>query len=293
MTGRASHGVTGVGLGLRWQFLDDVLASLDEGAALPVPFFELSPENYMRRGGYFPAAIERVQARYPFLTHGLTMSVGGLDPFDPDYMRKLGRFLARLDPPFHSDHLCFGGVDGRILHDLLPLPQTTATAVHAAARIREAQDRIGRPMAVENITYYLVPGRPSLDEVDFLVEVLERADCGLLLDVNNVYVNARNHGSDPVAFIEKIPPQRVLSMHVAGHEWRDEHELIIDSHGADVIDPVLDLLAHAVARTGPVPVVLERDNNVPPLEALLAELRVVDAAYQRGLLARGVAEARS
>jgi uncharacterized protein len=284
MTGRT---ITGVGLGLRWQFLDDVLASLDEGAALPVPFFELSPENYMRRGGYFPAAIERVGARYPFLTHGLTMSVGGLDPFDAGYMRKLVGFLARLDPPFHSDHLSFSGVDGRIVHDLLPLPLTTAAAVHAAARIREAQERIGRPMAVENITYYLAPGRPSLDEADFVVEVLERAGCGLLLDVNNVYVNARNHGFDPVAYIEKIPPARVVAMHVAGHEWRDEHELFLDTHGADVIDPVLSLLTRAVARTGPVPVVLERDNNVPPLDALLAELRSVDAAYQRGLLARG------
>jgi uncharacterized protein len=278
--------ITGVGLGLRWEFLDEVLAHLDEGAELPVPFFELSPENYMRRGGYFPAAIERVRTHAPLLTHGLTMSLGGLDPFDAGYLRALAEFLDRVAPPFHSDHLCFSGVDGRILHDLLPLPQTPAAAAHAAARIREAADRLGRPMAVENITYYLVPGRPALDEADFLIEVLERADCGLLLDVNNVYVNARNHGFDPVAFIEKIPAERVVAMHVAGHEWRDEEEVFLDTHGAPVLDPVLDLLARAVARTGPLPVVLERDHNVPPLEALLAELRQVDAAYRRGLAAR-------
>lgn len=281
-----SSALTGVGLGLRWEFLDEVLAAIDQAEALPVPFFELSPENYMRRGGYFPAAVERIRARCPVLTHGLTLSVGGLDPFDAGYLRALRGFLERLDPPFHSDHLCFSGVDGRILHDLLPLPLTPAAAAHAAARIREAEDRLGRPMAVENITYYLVPGRAALDEADFLVEVLERAGCGLLLDVNNVYVNARNHGFDPVAFLEKIPPGRVVAIHVAGHEWRDEAELIIDTHGAPVIEPVLDLLTRAVARTGPVPVVLERDHNVPPLDELLEELREVEAAYRRGLAAR-------
>ncbi|AUX45854.1 hypothetical protein SOCE26_073500 [Sorangium cellulosum] len=277
---------TGVGLGLRWEFLEEVLAALDEGAALPVPFFELSPENYMRRGGYYPAAIERIRERRPILTHGLTLSVGGIDPFDAGYLRALGDLLGRLDPPFHSDHLCFCGVDGRLLHDLLPLPLTPAAAAHAAARIREVEDRLERPMAVENITSYLVPGRASLDEADFLVEVLERAGCGLLLDVNNLYVNARNHGFDPVAFLEKIPPRRVVAMHVAGHEWRDEAEVLVDTHGAPVIEPVLDLLARAVARTGPVPVVLERDHDVPPLAALLDELAAVDAAYRRGLAAR-------
>ncbi|AUX25000.1 hypothetical protein SOCEGT47_055410 [Sorangium cellulosum] len=286
MTGSA---LTGVGLGLRWEFLDEVLAAvdaLDPPAALPVPFFELSPENYLRRGGYFPAAIERIRERCPILTHGLTLSVGGLDPFDPGYLRALKELLGRLDPPFHSDHLCFSGVDGRILHDLLPLPLTSAAAAHAAARIREAEDRLERPMAIENITAYLVPGRAAMDEADFLVEVLERAGCGLLLDVNNVYVNSRNHGFDPAAFLEKIPPGRVVAMHVAGHAFCAEAELLIDTHGAPVIAPVLDLLARAVARTGPVPVVLERDHDVPPLAALLAEAAEVDAAYRRGLAAR-------
>ncbi|AGP32724.1 DUF692 domain-containing protein [Sorangium cellulosum] len=284
--------LTGVGLGLRWEFLDEVLAALEapdegaRGAALAVPFFELSPENYMRRGGYYPAAIARVREHRAILTHGLTLSVGGVDPLDDGYLRALRGFVDRLDPPFHSDHLCFSGVDGRFVHDLLPLPLTSAAAAHAAARIREAADRLGRPMAIENITYYLVPGRASLDEADFLVEVLERAGCGLLLDVNNVYVNARNHGFDPVAYLEKIPPARVVSMHVAGHEWRDDAGVVVDTHGAPVIEPVLDLLARAVARTGPVPVVLERDNDVPPLDALLAELAEVEAAYRRGLAAR-------
>ncbi|KYF85293.1 hypothetical protein BE11_24605, partial [Sorangium cellulosum] len=220
-----------------------MLELLDGGAALPVPFFELSPENYMRRGGYFPAAIERVRERCAILTHGLTMSVGGVDPLDAGYLRELGRFLGRLDPPFHSDHLCFSGVDGRFVHDLLPLPLTSAAAAHAAARIREAEDRLERPMAIENITYYLVPGRAALDEADFLGEVLERAGCGLLLDVNNLYVNARNHGVDAAALLEKIPAGRVVSMHVAGHAWRDDAGVLVDTHGAPVIAPVLDLLA--------------------------------------------------
>ena len=304
--------VTGVGLGLRWELLDDLFAALDEGAPPAVPFFEISPENYMRRGGYIPAALERVRASYPLLSHGLTLSLGGIDPFDPATLDELKRLLDRVDPPFHSDHLCFSGVGGRMLHDLLPLPFTTAAAANAAARVREAADRLGRPVAVENITYYLVPGRAALDEADFLVEVLERADCGLLLDVNNAFVNGVNHGYDPAAFLARIPPERVVSMHVAGHERQREGPalagprpmvgggltaapgpagepgtVLIDTHGARVVDPVLELLAGAVARTGPVPVVLERDHNVPPLAELLVELRDVEAAYRRGLAARG------
>src|SRR4029079_2872965 len=187
----------GVGLGLRFAFLDDVVEAIDEGRRLPgVAFFEVSPENHMRRGGHVPAAVERVAEHYRFLTHGLTLSVGGLYPFDDAYLAKLRRFVERTKSPFHSDHLCFSGAGGRMLHDLFPLPLTRASALHVSARIREAQDLLGVPLAIENITRYFVPGERSMDEADYLAEVLERSGAKLLLDVNNVWVNAANDGFD-------------------------------------------------------------------------------------------------
>jgi uncharacterized protein len=275
----------GIGLGLRWEFLDDVLARLDgdRGALAPISFFEVSPENYMRRGGWFPAALDRVAEAFPLLTHGLTLSVGGVDPFDDAYLAALKTFLDRFRPPFHSDHLCFCGIDGKMVHDLLPLPLTPAAAAHTAARLREVTDRLERPVAIENITHYLVPGQASVAETEFLGEVLERSQCSLLLDVNNVHVNATNYGFDPIAWLEAVPLERVVEIHVAGHERSDEDELVIDSHGAPVESPVLSLLEWVVERTGPVPVVLERDCNVPSLDELLAECRAVLGAYRRGL----------
>ncbi|UQA63526.1 DUF692 domain-containing protein [Polyangium aurulentum] len=276
--------IEGVGLGLRFELLDDVLARIDAGAPLGcVAFFEVAPENYMRRGGFIPAALERVAARFPLLAHGLTLSIGGLDPFDDAYLGELGAFLERYHVPLFSDHLCFSGAGGRILHDLLPLPLSRAAANHAARRIGEASERIGMPVAVENVTRYLVPGQPEMTEAAFIGEVLERADARLLLDVNNAYVNAVNDGADPLAFLGALPLDRVAAIHVAGHERFEDVGLVVDTHGADVIDPVLELLAWTVERTGPVPVVIERDHNIPPLDELLAEAERVEAAYRRGL----------
>ena len=279
--------IDGVGLGLRFAFLDEVIEAIDEGRRLPgVAFFEVSPENHMRRGGHVPAALDRVAESYRFLTHGLTLSIGGLDPFDAAYLAELRRFIDRTRTPFHSDHLCFSEAGGRMLHDLLPLPLTRASAIHAATRIREAQDRLGVPLAIENITRYFVPGERSMDEADFLTEVLERSDAALLLDVNNVWVNATNDGFDALAFLQRLPLDRVVQLHVAGHDRSEEHGLVIDTHGADMIDPVLDLCAWVIERTGPLPVVLERDHRIPPLPELLIELARVEAAYARGLAAR-------
>lgn len=302
----ASPRIQGVGLGLRWEFLSDVLEALDageannatsaegtgqtsEGALNPLEvldFFEISPENYMRRGGYYPAALERVLEARPLLSHGLTMNIGGVDPFDAAYFRELRSFLERIDPPFHSDHLCFSGMGGRMLHDLLPLPFTGATAAHAAMRVRQAQELLGRPMAVENITHYLALGYASMDEADFLSEVVERAGAGLLLDVNNVYVNAQNHGFEPISFLERLPLERVVEVHIAGHLRSVEEEILIDTHGEEVIDPVIELLEWVIERTGPVPVLLERDNNVPAFADLVAEAKRIRAAYDRALAAR-------
>lgn len=259
-----------------------MLAALEDHSALaPISFFEVAPENYMRRGGYFPAMLHRVAEHFPLLSHGLTLSVGGADPLDGAYLAELARFLRKYDPAIHSDHLCFTGVLGLQTHDLLPLPFTREAVRHTASRIRAASRFLGRPIAVENITYYLVPGEREMDEATFLNEVVEQADCGLLLDVNNVFVNAKNHGDyEPMELVEKLPLHRVVALHVAGHERRDR--LLIDTHGADVEAPVYDLVEQVIARVGELPVVVERDHAIPPFDELLAEVRRVSDAYERG-----------
>mgnify|MGYP000994495029 CR=1 FL=1 len=284
---RPGAGPTGVGLGLRWAFIDEVVAAAATGEpSLGVDFFEVSPENYMRRGGYVPGALAAVAERWPILTHGLTMSMGGLDPVEPAYLAELRALIDRLAPPFHSDHLCFGGHGGRLVHDLLPLPFIEEAVTNVVSRATAIRDRLGVPLAVENISYYFVPGEPDMSEAAFLRAVLEEADLGLLLDVNNVFVNAANFGFDPVAFLAQLPLERVVAIHVAGHEHKPEHGRIIDTHGADAPPGVLDLLERVVAQTGPVPVVLERDSHIPELPVLLQEVGRVRAAYERGLAAR-------
>jgi len=267
---------TGIGLGLRARFMAAVIRGEADGGPA---FLELSPENFMHRGGRHPARLETIAERFPLICHGLMMSLGSTDPFDDEYFAHLKQFLDRYDPPWHSDHVCWSGLDGSLLHDLLPVPFTTRAAQRIAARIREARDRIERPMAVENISWYMQMGRPEHDEPEFITEILERADCGLLLDVNNVFVNAQNHGFDAYAWLERIPLDRVLQLHVAGHEpWSDD--LIIDTHGATVRDEVYELMAWVIERTGPRPVLLERDSNIPPLPKLLEEIGQLDAVYQ-------------
>ncbi len=287
----------GVGLGLRWDFLDTVLAFVN-GDELSeelrrgleaVPFFEVSPENYMRRGGYYPEALSRIGERFPLITHGLAMSLGAHEPPDAGYFEALRRFVSETRSPFHSDHLCFSGTRGRALHDLLPLPQLRAAAALVADHMRRAEDELGVPMAAENITYYLVPGAPALMEADFIAEVLARSNGDLLLDVNNVFVNGKNHGFDAAAFLEQMPFERVVELHVAGHERVAEHDLILDTHGAPVAPGVEQLLAEVLRRTGPVPVILERDNQIPPLLTLLAERERLAALYAEAVRGRPAA----
>ena len=282
---------TGVGLGLRGSFAAQIDAGEADGR---VPFFEISPENHMHRGGAGPARLARITGRFPILTHGLAMSLGGLEPFDPGYFAQLRPFLDRVDGArtrWHSDHLCFCGVDGQALHDLLPVPFTSASARRIAARVREAADRLERPMAVENISYYVPLGKPEIDEPDFITELLERADCSLLLDVNNVFVNAQNHGFDPRQWLAKIPLERVVQLHVAGHEFWDASEtLIIDTHGAPVRTEVDALLAWVVERIGPVPVLFEWDSNIPELPVMLAERDRLQTVYDAALGRRSAAD---
>jgi hypothetical protein len=277
-----------VGLGLRWEFLDELVAR-SAGESLPIDFLEISPENYIGRGGRQTAALGVLAERFALLTHGLTMSLGGIDALDAAYLGELRSFVRDVGSPWHSDHLCFGVVDGRALHDLLPVSFKLASVKRIADRIRRAQDVVGVPLAIENVSYYWHPGRAEMGEAEFLARVCDAADCGLMLDVNNAYVNATNFSFDVDAWMRVAPLRRVVQIHVAGHEWFDVDErglgeprapnhpgaMIIDTHGAEVADPVLALLGRVLTRTGPVPIVLERDQNVPGLDALLGELDTI------------------
>ncbi|MCH9686280.1 MAG: DUF692 family protein [Deltaproteobacteria bacterium] len=271
---------TGVGLGLRWAFIDEVAAG---EAPASIRFFEVSPENYMRRGGSIPGALETVTARYPVITHGLMMNVGGTTELDPAYLEQLRHFLGRMGARYHSDHLCWSGADGAILHDLLPLPHDPQTVQRCVDQIARIEDALGLPFAVENISYYLVPGG-GMPEAAVISEILDRADCGLLLDVNNVAVNAENHGFDPIGFMEALPLSRVVQLHVAGGERRPHlDDLIIDSHGTDVCAHVQSLMAWVVERIGPVPVIYERDHDIPSLAELGRQVAQLQQVYDEAL----------
>lgn len=274
----ADERIRGVGLGLRWEFLDDVL----EGPPVDVAFFEVSPENYMRRGGYYPAALERIGARYPLVTHGLSLSLGSSREPDPAFVAELRAELDRLGTPWHSDHLSFTSAGERMLHDLLPLPFEPATVVRVAERVRRLSDALRRPVALENITYYAPFGVRTMTESEFVSRVLEASDAPLLLDVNNVYVNSLNFGFDARRHLAELPLERVVEVHVAGHS-KQPSGLVLDTHGTPVENPVLELLEWTLERTGPVPVLLERDNDVPELAVLLEEVRAIRAVYERAV----------
>ena len=277
MTGLHIAPFTGVGLGLRGPHFEAV-AEGNPG----VPFWEIAPENVLGEGGREHDTVCRILARDPVITHGLGLSVGGFDPFDDDYLEQLAGFLEFTGSPWHSEHLCFSSVDGSTTHELLPMPMTRAAARHTIRRARELKERLPVPFLLENITYYAELGESELAEPDFLAEILDGADVGWLLDVNNIYVNSLNFGFDPKDWLLRVPLDRVVQMHIAGHErWGD---LVVDTHGAPVIDPVLELMRWVLPRIGrPVPVLLERDNDIPGLDELLAERAAIQEVYDQVL----------
>ncbi|HEV7271261.1 DUF692 domain-containing protein [Pseudoxanthomonas sp.] len=254
------------GLGLRRALLDDLL----DAPAGAFDFLECAPDNWIGVGGRHGEALHALSSRHPITCHGLSLSLGGVTPLDDTFLARTRRFLDRYNVSLYSEHLSYCTDDGH-LYDLMPIPFTEEAVHHVAARIRQAQDALGRRIAVENVSYYAAPYQ-AMDEADFVTAVLEEADCDLLLDVNNIFVNAINHGYDARAFLERMPSARIASYHIAGH-YDESDDLKVDTHGAPVRDDVWSLLSQAYATHGVRPTLLERDFNFPPLADLCAELQ--------------------
>lgn len=263
-----------IGLGLRRSLLDTLQAA-------PVgdfDFLECAPENWIGVGGRFGDALQALSARHPLVCHGLSLSLGGFAPLDETFLGRVRRFLDRHHVALYSEHLSYCADDGQ-LYDLLPIPFTEEAVHHVAARVRQAQDIVGRRIAVENVSYYAAPHQ-AMREIDFINAVLSEADCDLLLDVNNIYVNAINHRYDAHEFLSQLPGQRIAYIHVAGH-YDEAEDLKVDTHGAPVKDAVWALLDAAYARFGTRPTLLERDFNFPPYTELVGELDTIREVMHR------------
>jgi uncharacterized protein (UPF0276 family) len=257
----------GAGLGLRREFAEEVLRTWP-----PVDFYEVAPENWMRFGGRLGKQFRALTERFPFVCHGLSLSLGGPAPLDEDFLVELKAFLREHQIPLYSEHLSFCGDDG-LLYDLMPIPFTTEAVEYVAARIRRVQDVLERRIAIENISYYAAPGK-EMEEIDFITAVLQEADCGLLIDINNIHVNSVNHGYDAQEFLSALPGECIVYAHIAGH-YVEAPDFLVDTHGARVIDPVWKLLDFAYDRFGVFPTLLERDFNIPPLAELMREVETI------------------
>lgn len=255
----------GFGLGLRAQHYDDILNGEPE-----VDWFEVISENYMVPGGQPLRILEQIRARYPIVMHGVSLSIASTAPFDERYLAQLKSLAQRMEPQFVSDHLCWTGVHGINLHDLLPVPYTSEALDHVVARIHYVQDYLQRPIALENVSSYVQFAHSELTEWEFISEMTKRTGCWLVFDVNNVFVSAFNHDYKAETFINGIPADRVVQFHLAGHEHNVTH--IIDTHDAIVPEEVWALYRQAVSRFGPVSTIIERDDHIPPLDELVAEL---------------------
>ena len=256
----------GFGLGLRAEHYQDIL----DNPPANVDWFEILSENYMVDGGKPLYYLDAIRRDYPMVMHGVSMSLGSSDELDYAYLRRLKTLVERVEPAWYSDHLCWTGVDRKNMHDLLPLPYTEEAVRHVAERISRVQDFIGRQMLIENLSSYVTYRDDAMPEWEFLSAIAERADCYLLLDVNNIYVSSYNHRFDPVEYLEGVPAERVWQHHLAGHT--NDGNLIIDTHDQDIIDPVWALYEETAKRLGPVSTMIERDGNIPPLSQVLAEL---------------------
>jgi uncharacterized protein (UPF0276 family) len=266
----------GFGLGLRKEHYEAILQEKPK-----VDWFEILTENYLADGGKPLHYLDRIRARYPLVMHGVSLSIGGTDPLNFDYLHRVKALAERVEPVWISDHLCWTGVDGLNLHDLLPLPYTEEALKHVVRRVGQVQEFLGRRILLENVSSYVSYANAEMSEGEFLAAVAEAADCLILLDINNIYVSARNHGFDPEDYLNPIPGERVWQFHLAGH--LDRGDLLIDTHDRAVIDDVWALYEAAAARFGPVSTMIERDDAIPPLAVLVEEL---DRARRLGERAR-------
>jgi len=262
------YSVHGAGLGLR----RSLMAPLAEQPPAQVDFMEVAPENWIGMGGSYGKRFREFTERYPFVCHGLSLSLGSPSALDEAFVHKVKKFLKQHQIRCYSEHLSYCSDDGH-LYDLMPIPFTEDAVHYVAGRIRRVQDILEQPIAVENVSYYAAPGK-EMEEIDFLNAVLREADCQLLLDVNNIYVNSINHGYDADSFLSALPAERIAYIHIAGHD-HEADDLIVDTHGADIIDPVWDLLDKTYARFGVIPTLLERDFNIPSLPELLSEVDTI------------------
>jgi uncharacterized protein (UPF0276 family) len=259
--------LAGFGLGLRTQHYEAVL---NEPHA--IDWLEVITENYLVPGGKPLHYLERIRRRFPLVMHGVSLSIGSTDPIDLDYLAQVRTLAARIEPHWISDHLCWTGIEGRNLHDLLPLPYTEEALASVVERVGQVQDALGRQILMENVSSYLTYRASDMSEWEFLREVAERADCAILLDINNIYVSSVNHGFDPLAYLQAMPRERVRQFHLAGHSDLGGH--LIDTHDHPIVEPVWDLYCAAVAQFGAVPTMIERDDNIPSLSELVAELQI-------------------
>ncbi len=256
--------LAGAGIGLRAPHVRQVLSERPA-----VPWLEVHSENYYVDGGPALAALTRLRADYPLSLHGVGMSLGGADPLDRAHLAKLARLIERTEPALVSEHLCWSGIGGRVLNDLLPLPYTDEALAHVCARVAELQDYLGREILVENVSTYLAFADATIPEWEFVAAVARRTGCKLLCDVNNIYVNATNHGFDADAYLAALPREAIAEIHLAGFDASGP--CLIDTHGAPVAPDVWALYRRAIARFGPVPTLIEWDTDIPPLATLLAE----------------------
>lgn len=266
----------GVGIGLRVPHYDEVLQRCRD-ASFDVDFVEVISENFMLRGGRPLRILDAVRCERPVVLHGVSMNLGSADPLDDAYLDRLSLLENRVDPAWLSDHLCWNGVGGAHLHDLMPLPTSEAVLDWVAGRIARVQERLGRRIAVENVSSYMSFVDDALDEWRFLTELAERADCGLLLDVNNVFVSAHNHGFDAATYLDAIPAERIFQIHLAGHS--ESGPLLIDTHDHPVRDEVWQLYERVIRRTGSISTLIEWDDRIPSLDRLVEE-----AARARSIL---------
>lgn len=272
----------GFGLGLRVDHYEAVLAERP-----PVDWFEVLTENYLVPGGKPLNYLMRIRERFPVVMHGVSLSIGSTAPLNREYLRQVKALAARLEPEWISDHLCWTGVAGRNTHDLLPLPYTHEAVDHVVARVRTVQDVLERRILLENVSSYVSFRDAPLTEWEFIAEIAERADCLILLDVNNIYVSSVNHEFDPLEYLAGVPPARVQQIHLAGHE--DHGDYLVDTHDHPVRDAVWELYARAVRRLGPVATMIERDDHIPPLAELCAELEQARLVARRALEEAGTA----